>query len=390
MIPTSNLLPNTQPMQPILHKKLRLDKIKNGKCPVVIQIYFNKQRKQIFSGLSIEPALWDAEKQQSTSKHHDHLFFNRMLKNKVEALEKEYFRQELTDGAININTTTRQSKKSFFDYSQAYYNGLGNKAGRHYINKSKAAIRDFKAFAGDLTFQQVTPQILKGFEDHLFDKGRARNTINFVFKKLKQPFAHANKEKVTDCNPFNMFKPVTYKQTKREYLTMDEIEAIAGVELPDVLDNIRNYALLSAFTGLRFGDLQKFDKKKFITTNKGIERIIVGTTKTGEVVSIKLSKNVKTIIDKIKKPLPSNVHTNRLLKIICQAAQVKVVSFHKFRHSAAVNMASAGLSIEVVSRILGHTDIRTTAIYYKITDSRLDEAMDKFDAFNHSTDPVVL
>lgn len=369
-------------MLPIIHKKLRKDKEKQGKHPVILQVYFNGQRKQIFTGLHIDAKFWDEELQQATRKLPEHDWFNRALKNKYAEVENDYLKQSVINGSVSIERTIKQSRKNFTDYATAFFNSKSKTCTPTYINKCNAAVASLQAFTGVANFQDITPQVLKNFEDYLFKKGLQRNTINGIHKRIKQVFKQAIKDEIIDKSPYNIYKSVTYKQTKREYLTLEEIDAIAKVEIPKGLEHIRNYFLLSCNTGLRFSDLQNFDKKKLITKNKGVERIIIGTTKTGEMVSIKLSENVKSIIDKINKPLPTNVHTNRLLNIIAKAAGIdRRISYHASRHSAAVNMASAGLSIEVVARLLGHTDVRTTAIYFKIVDSKLDDAMDQFDKF---------
>ncbi len=50
--------------------------------------------------------------------------------------------------------------------------------------------------------------------------------------------------------------------------------------------------------------------------------------------------------------------------------------FHVARHSFATLSISYGVPIESVSKMLGHTNIRTTQIYAKIIDTKLSEDMD--------------
>jgi integrase/recombinase XerD len=369
----------TKTLLPVIHKKLRKDKLKGGKCPVILQIYYNGQRKQIFTGLTIEEENWDEEKQQAKSKFRDVDHFNRMLKNKLEATEKEYYKQSALTGEVDIHTKTKQSRQNFYDYAYSYYESLINRAGLHYINKCKAAIRDFRDFSGNLSFQGITPQVLKEFEDHLFKLGRARNTINFVTKKIKQAFSQAIKEKITDHNPFILYKPITYKQVKREFLTIEEIEKLEKADFGK-LNYIRDYFCLSCRTGLRFGDAKLFDKKKHIIHTNGIERIILGTEKTGEIVTVKVQPQVKKLLERINQPLPSNKHTNQLLKVIGELAGLPLpLHYHLSRHSFCTHCASLGMPIEAVGKLVGHRNIKTTAIYYKLIDKKMDDYMDLWD-----------
>ena len=53
------------------------------------------------------------------------------------------------------------------------------------------------------------------------------------------------------------------------------------------------------------------------------------------------------------------------------------VLFHQSRHSCATSVLLAnGVPIETVSKILGHTNIRTTQIYARITDLKVSNDME--------------
>ncbi|MBK6276015.1 MAG: tyrosine-type recombinase/integrase [Saprospirales bacterium] len=56
----------------------------------------------------------------------------------------------------------------------------------------------------------------------------------------------------------------------------------------------------------------------------------------------------------------------------------KHISFHISRHSWATRALRKGMRIEYVSKILTHSDLKTTQIYAKIVNSELDKAMDVF------------
>lgn len=61
---------------------------------------------------------------------------------------------------------------------------------------------------------------------------------------------------------------------------------------------------------------------------------------------------------------------------ITRAAGVKS-RFHDLRHTAATQMLTAGIPLEVVQKILGHTELRTTQIYAKVVQDRLKTEMEK-------------
>jgi site-specific recombinase XerD len=53
------------------------------------------------------------------------------------------------------------------------------------------------------------------------------------------------------------------------------------------------------------------------------------------------------------------------------------LSYHQARHSCATLMLSCGLSIESISKMMGHTNISSTQIYAKVTDTKISEDMDR-------------
>jgi hypothetical protein len=64
--------------------------------------------------------------------------------------------------------------------------------------------------------------------------------------------------------------------------------------------------------------------------------------------------------------------------LTCPLFLAQPITFHVARHSFATLSISYGVPIESVSKMLGHTNIRTTQIYAKIIDTKLSEDMDIF------------
>lgn len=122
--------------------------------------------------------------------------------------------------------------------------------------------------------------------------------------------------------------------------------------------------------------MKNFNRKRDIKAG----RIVIYTTKTNEPVSMPFSPKLKALFESIDyKPLHyHNVHYNRLLKAVAALSGIdENISSHVSRHTFAVMCAGAGISIEVTGKLLGHSSIKTTAIYYKITNTRIDEEMKK-------------
>lgn len=77
-------------------------------------------------------------------------------------------------------------------------------------------------------------------------------------------------------------------------------------------------------------------------------------------------------------PMPSNTTCNKILKEIGRQCGFKTrLSTHVARHTNATTvLLSNGVPIETVSRLLGHTNIKTMQIYAKITAQKISQNME--------------
>lgn len=72
-------------------------------------------------------------------------------------------------------------------------------------------------------------------------------------------------------------------------------------------------------------------------------------------------------------------YINKGLKILASETGIeKPLSFHISRHTWATRALRKGISIDKVSKIMGHAAIHETQIYAKIVNEELDKAMDIF------------
>ena len=122
-----------------------------------------------------------------------------------------------------------------------------------------------------------------------------------------------------------------------------------------------------------------FDGHLWIDTNR---------QKTGIETNIWLLDVAKHIIEKYDSmaernkllPVPCYVNCKNSIKAIAKKCGIeKPVSFHLSRHSFAVMALNYGMPIESVSKILGHTDIKTTQIYAKVTNTKLNSDISAFE-----------
>jgi site-specific recombinase XerD len=248
------------------------------------------------------------------------------------------------------------------------------------LRQHLSEINKIKNFAGvHLKLSQITPEFLYRYKSHLYEKGNSTNTLWKTFKFLRLIVLKAFKEKRIRENSFQMFEMPKYKDPKKVYLSKSQIDKIDKFSLDKKCPNEMKLAavwfVITAYTGLRYGDAFAFSKSNIVNG-----RIVVYTSKTHEVVGMPLNSKLKALFERIDyKPLHySNAHYNRLLKGIAVMCGIEEkLTGHVARHTAAMIWANAGLSQEVVSKLLGHNSLKTTAIYFKISNQRIDQELKK-------------
>ena len=145
--------------------------------------------------------------------------------------------------------------------------------------------------------------------------------------------------------------------------------------------------LLSCYTGLSYVDVCELRAENIKVSFDGNLWIIKKRHKTNVTSNIRLLDIPKAILQKYDGKLPdgkilpiiSNQKMNDYLKEIAAVCGInKKITYHVARHSFATLSISYGVPIESVSKMLGHTNIRTTQIYAKIIDTKLSADMDMF------------
>jgi site-specific recombinase XerD len=202
-----------------------------------------------------------------------------------------------------------------------------------------------------------------------------------------------------DKDPFIKYKPKV-RPVKRDYLTADELEAIGSQSLAnDRISQVRDIFLFSCYTGLAYADVKKLKRSEIVIGNDGQKWIFTSRQKTETDSRIPLLPKALQLMEIYKEhpqcidnglllPVLSNQKMNSYLKEIADACGIiKELTYHIARHTFATTVTLAnGVSIESVSKMLGHTNIRTTQHYAKILDLKVGQDMalikEKYSATN--------
>jgi len=169
--------------------------------------------------------------------------------------------------------------------------------------------------------------------------------------------------------------------SERARLTDGEVAAIAAAELPADLEPARDLFLFQCYTGMAWIDCATLTSD-MITTEGGHIYITRSRQKTGVQYRTMLLKPAAAILRKYGGTLPKMVsytYHRRLQRIAKAAGISKHISSHVGRHTFATWALSHGTPIEIVSKMLGHTNIKTTQIYAKILAKDVDAQFERLD-----------
>ncbi|MDP2724233.1 MAG: site-specific integrase, partial [Bacteroidales bacterium] len=233
-------------------------------------------------------------------------------------------------------------------------------------------VNKLKDFRAELLFKNIDKSFIDRYELFLIkERNNNSNTVNKSMKFLKSMLNRAVDDGLIKEN---VFDKISIGRTigNREFLTLDELNRLNAIYFSNMLKpnkaNVLRYFLFCCYTGLRYSDVANLHHTNILDGNY----LSVEMIKTKEHVKIPLSEKAKELLPllnfkahpvfKVLKDQP----TNRYLKEIMKDAEInKRISFHCSRHTFATVSKSLGIDYDVISKILGHTDIKTTQIYTK-------------------------
>jgi site-specific recombinase XerD len=216
------------------------------------------------------------------------------------------------------------------------------------------------------------------------------NTVMKHIERLRKMIKLAVRMEWIEKDPFTAHK-AKFIKVQRGYLSQEELELIEQKEFSiERLQQVKDLFVFSCYTGLAYIDaisLKSADIRKGID---GGEWIFTARQKTDVPVQVPLLGKASEIIAKYKDhpktkvsgtvfPIISNQKLNSYLKEIADLCGInKNLTFHLARHTFATTVTlTNGVPIESVSKMLGHSDIRTTQIYAKVVEMKISEDMTK-------------
>lgn len=256
----------------------------------------------------------------------------------------------------------------------------------------KKTMRHLRLFKGaDITLAEVDVDYCLAFIDYLkkvnTQHGHPLSQMTRVayFRCFNCSLNWAVKKEMMPLNPVTRIDTDMKLQTPEsttEYLTRDELAML--ISSPCKVDSVKRAYLFACFCGLRFSDITALTWEN-VFTDGDRKRLRIVMLKTRKTLYLPLSRAALQWLPERGEAdasshvfvLPSRVYVNLVLKRwVKQNGIEKKITFHTSRHTFATMSLQANVDLYTVSKLLGHTQVKTTQIYAKVIDRKKDEAVD--------------
>ncbi len=258
----------------------------------------------------------------------------------------------------------------------------------------------------DLELEEVNQDFYNSLVSYLYSQGYKQNTVGKHIKNVKAAINALPLAQRAKCEFVERNKCVTLAEdVDNIYLNEEELHRIADVELKSPhLDKVRDQFLLMAWTGCRYSDLHKLDKKH-LTSDLKYFKIV--QQKTGTKVTIPVLPETRRILEKYNYIVPKEITNQKfneylkevaLLAELCEDVTItttelvdaankkadkvehhykqwEVVTAHTARRSFATNMYKRNFPTLMIMKITGHKTEKAFLKYIKVDEDENAERM---------------
>lgn len=336
-------------------------------APISIEVMHNRVRKYFSTGIKVYPYQFDKSR-LSVCRRDDAPLLNERLSIQLKNIESA-INTVLSMGGFSFelleNEMSRSKDVDFLDF----YDGVPREKS---LQKLKDATYNHLCSYGKIRrFEDLTLHNIEDFNRYLLRIGKNKSSANIYMGMLGYAIKEARKQGYINNDPMEFFKPNKVEIKKIKYLSREQLHLIEEFQTDNrTLSECRDRFLLQCYTGVSWIDLDKIRLDNFERGESGYLEATFNRQKTSGFFVVVLLPKAEKILKKYGGELPkcSCAFQNCSLKVISKLLNLDIeLTTHIARHTFATTLTLAqGVPIEILSKMLGHSNINTTQRYAKV------------------------
>ncbi|MFK7048877.1 site-specific integrase [Flavobacterium davisii] len=376
-----------------------------GLTPIYLRITVDGKRFELATNKLIETCKWSSTLKKVKGNSEEARSINEYLKifeNKVFEAQKNLLLESkiitaetLRNRLLNLDDNIKMLNEVFDEHNTQMELLLKIKYSESTLKRFKTTHSHFIEFLvyrykiSDIPVNDIDIETLNNFDFYLRTVRKCNNNSTVKYLMILGKIIRIAILKGWMKNDPFKFYAQKVKPVNRTILTEDELNTLLHKTFPSPrLELVRDIFLFSCFTGLAYIDVQQLTTNNITNGIDGDKWIFKNRQKTETPSRIPLLPIAESIIQKYQQdpaclnqdrllPILSNQKMNAYLKEIADVCGInKELTFHIARHTFATTVTlSNGVPLETVSKMLGHTNIKTTQHYAKILDKKISDDM---------------
>ena len=382
---------------------------RSGKAPIMGRITLGRSIAQFSCKLFCNPALWNPRESRMDGKSREAVEVNAKLDNLLLAVQASY--QSLLAKGSPFDATdikdhfqgSVQSRTLFLERFDVLIENMEKHVGVDIKDNSLASYRQTRAQlhrfirakynASDLAFSQLTEDFIQQFEQYVTgEMGLKQSTCYNMIVLIKKACKLAYREGAADTLLFDNVHVDKGDSRLPKALDKDALDKLKALRfdgldsLDEDMETSRDVFLFACYTGAAYCDLMALNREHLVRDDKGALWLKFNRQKTGVLCRVKLLPEALRLMNRLSDEGRNTLlpHINYLtyqshLKVLRLRAGIALpFTSHTARHTFATLVTlEQGVPIETVSKMLGHSTVRMTERYAKVTSQKLFEEFDR-------------
>ena len=381
----------------------------DGNTAILCRITIDGKSTAITTGEECKVSEWNSKQGLTTNRK-----TNQRINEFRKLVEKTYRDILVRDGVVSAELIKNRlqgiadNPTTLLGMSRAELQSVRESVGRlsaestyYNLSHSDKNLREFVEDKGlqDMPISTITEDLFEEYRFFLKKRGLKGSTINNNLCWLSRLMFRAVSKRIIRCNPFEHAK-YEKEENKIRFLQKDDVMKLMAMTMNDRESELaRLMFVFSCFTGMAIADMENLEYRHIQTAADGQRYIRKERQKTKAEFVVPLHPIAETIISHCRNAQAGNEeqqtvkekgdslvfqpHCSRSvmgknLSIVGKACGIRQrLSYHVASHTFGTMSLSAGIPIESIAKMMGHTSISSTQIYAQVTDNKNSEDMDR-------------